>query len=189
MQPAPAGRFSRGLVHGYRTEGEALRAVRGRIRFADQVPRRFEVPMPVEVRYDDFTEDVLPNRLVRAAAERLGRMRIRSSSSRAALAWIDGTLENVALVEYSRHAVPDVVFNRLNGHYREVVALARLILRHATIETGRGAGRAPGFLMDMNRVFQEFVTRALREALGLSDRTFLSDSGIRSVKRPPMRCT
>ena len=145
--------------------------------------------MPVEVRYDDFTEDVLPNRLVRAAAERLGRMRIRSSSSRAALAWIDGTLENVALVEYSRHAVPDVVFNRLNGHYREVVALARLILRHATIETGRGAGRAPGFLMDMNRVFQEFVTRALREALGLSDRTFLSDSGIRSVKRPPMRCT
>ncbi len=173
--------FSRGLVHGYRTEEEALHAVRGRIRFADQVRRRFGVPVPVEVRYEDFTEDVLPNRLVRGAAERLGRMRIRSASSRAHLAWIDGTLENVALVEYPRHAVPDVLFNRLNAHYREVVALARLILRHATIETGRGAVRAPGSLMDMNRVFQDFVTRALRESLGVSDRTFRSDSGVRGV--------
>ena len=173
--------FSRGVVHGYRTEEEALHTVRGRIRFADQMRRRFGIPMPVEVRYDDFTEDVLANRLVRRAAERLGRMRIRSPSSRAGLAWIDGTLENVALVEYPRHAVPEVVFNRLNEHYREVVALARLILRHGTIETGRGAIRAPGFLMDMNRVFQEFVTRALRESLGLSDRTFRSDSGVRGV--------
>ena len=173
--------FSRGLVHGYRTEEEALHTVRGRIRFTDQMRRRFGLPMPVEVRYDDFTEDVRSNRLVRAAGERLGRMRIRSPSSRADLAWIDGTLENVTLVEYPRHAVPDVVFDRLNDHYREVVALARLILRHATIETGRGAVRAPGFLMDMNRVFQEFVTRALRESLGLSDRAFRSDCGVRGV--------
>ena len=32
--------------------------------------------------------------------------------------------------------------------------------------------RASGFLMDMNRVFQEFVTVALREALGVSEREF-----------------
>ena len=73
--------FSRGVVHEYRTEEEALHTVRGRIRFADQMRRRFGIPMPVEVRYDDFTEDVLANRLVRRAAERLGRMRIRSPSS------------------------------------------------------------------------------------------------------------
>ena len=29
--------------------------------------------------------------------------------------------------------------------------------------------------MDMNEVFQEFVTRALREELGLSERTFRAD--------------
>ena len=173
--------FSRGLVHGYRTEEEALHTVRGRIRLGDQIRRRLGIPMPVEVRYDDFTDDVLPNQLVKAAATRLSGMRIRSLSSRADLAWIDATLDNVALVDYPQNAVPDVVFNRLNEHYREIVALARLILRHATIETGRGTVRAPGFLMDMNQVFQEFVTRALREALGLSDRTFRPDSGIRGI--------
>ena len=173
--------FARGLLHGYRTEDETLHTVRGRIRIGEQIRRRFGIPVPTEVRYDDFTDDVLMNRLVKAAAARLSLMRIRSPRSRANLGWIDARLDNVALVEFSPNAVPDASFNRLNGHYREVVALARLILRHSAIETERGVTRAVGFLMDMNRVFQDFVTLALREALGLSDRTFRSDSGIRGV--------
>ncbi len=43
--------------------------------------------------------------------------------------------------------------------------LARLILRHCAFESGRGDVRASGFLMDMNDLFQEFLTAALREAL------------------------
>ena len=173
--------FARGLLHGYRTEEETLHTVRGRIRVGEQIRRRFGIPVPVEVRYDDFTDDVLMNRLVKAAAARLSLMRIRSPRSRADLGWIDARLGNVTPVEFSPNAVPDISFNRLNEHYREVVALARLILRHSAIETERGVMRASGFLMDMNRVFQDFVTLALREALGLSDRTFRSDSGIQGV--------
>lgn len=168
--------FARGLLHGYRTEEEALQTVRGRIRVADQLRRRFGVPLPVEVRYDDFTDDVLANQLVKAAADRLSKLRIRTPRSRLGLARVAATLDNVSLVEFPANDVPEVKFDRLNEHYREVVTLARLILRHASIETGRGAVRANGFLMDMNAVFQDFVTRALREELGLSERTFRSDS-------------
>ena len=75
--------FSRGLLHGYRTEEEALHTVRGRIRFDEQIRRRFGVPLPVEVRYDEFTDDILENRLVMAAAHRLGGMRLRSQRRRA----------------------------------------------------------------------------------------------------------
>ena len=167
--------FARGLLHGYRTEEEALQTVRGRIRVADQLRRRFDIPLPVEVRYDDFTDDVLANRLVKAAAHRLGKLRIRSAKSRLDLGWVVATLDNVSLVEFPPKAVPEVKFDRLNEHYREVVTLARLILRHTAIETARGAVRANGFLMDMNVVFQEFVTRALREELKLSESTFPSD--------------
>ena len=173
--------FARGLLHGYRTEDEALHIVRGRIRIDEQIRRRFGIPVPLEVRYDEFTDDVLMNRLVKAAAARLSWMHIRSPRSRADLGWINARLDNVALVEFLPNAVPHVSFDRLTEHYRDVVALARLILRHSTIETERGATRAAGFLMDMNRVFQDFVTLALREALGLSDRTFRSDSSIRGV--------
>ena len=46
--------FSNGLLHGYRTEEEALQTVRGRVRFDEQLRRRFDLPLPVEVQYDEF---------------------------------------------------------------------------------------------------------------------------------------
>lgn len=169
--------FGGGLLHGYRVEEEALLTVRGRIRVNDQIRRRFGVAVPVEVRYDEFTDDVTANRLVKAAAGRLGRMRLRSPRSRRELRWVGGRLENVSLVEYPPAAVPDVTFDRLNERYREAVALARLVLRHSSFETGRGSLRAAGFLMDMNQVFEDFVTRALREALGVSARVLRAEDG------------
>ena len=165
--------FARGLLHGYRTEEEALHTVRGRIMFAEQIRRRFGIAVPVEVRYDEFTDDILANQLVKAAVARLGGMRLHSEQARRGIGWIAGTLDNVSLVEFPSRNVPRVEFDRLNEHYRGVVGLSRLILRHSAFESGRGQVRAAGFLMDMNVVFQEFVTQALREALGVSASAFL----------------
>ena len=170
--------FAGGLLHGYRTEEEALHTVRGRIRFADQIRRRFAIPLPIEVRYDEFTEDILPNRLVKAATHALGGMRLREPGSRRKLARTRATLDNVALVEFPPNEVPEVAFDRLNGHYREVVGLSHLVLRHSTVETGRGPVRASGFLMDMNQVFEGFVRRALREALRLTEREFPANASV-----------
>ena len=173
--------FARGLLHGYHTEEEALYTVRGRISFGEQLRRRFDIPLPVEVRYDEFTEDVLANRLVKAAAYRLAGVRLRSTQARRNLGWLASMLEGVSLVEFPSIPVPAVTFDRLNEHYRNVVELSRLILRHGAFEAGRGAVRASGFLMDMNVVFQEFVTQALRETLNLSELVFRSDRGVRGV--------
>ena len=167
--------FSHGLLHGYLVEEQALLTVRGRVRFAEQVGRRLDFPIPVELRYDEFTGDILPNQLVKAAAHRLARARLRSHRARRNLGWVAGMLVEVSLREFPPARVPEVAFDRLNGHYRGVVALARLVLRHGAFESGRGGVRARGFLMDMNTVFQEFLTQALREELGASPRTLRSD--------------
>ncbi len=164
--------FSRGLLHGYVAVEEAIHTVRGRIRFDEQMRRRFGMPLPVEVRYDEFTDDVIANRLVKAAAQRLSFMALRSGEARRNLGWIAGTLENVSFVELPPNNVPEFHADRLNEHYGDVVALSRLILRHGSFESGRGDVRASGFLMNMNVVFQEFVTVALREALGVSSVAF-----------------
>ena len=164
--------FARGLLHGYITEEEALYTVRGRIRFGDQIRRRFGVPLPVEVRYDEFTDDILANQLVKAAVARLGGMRLRSRTARAGLGWIAGTLDNISPVEFPPSDVPSITFDRLNEHYRGVVGLSRLVLRHSAFESERGRIRAAGFLMDMNVVFQEFVTVALRDALSVPKSVF-----------------
>ena len=72
----------RGLLRGYRGEDDALNTVRGRIRFGDQIQRRFDIPLPVEVAFDEFTEDIEKNRLLRTAIDRLGHTFIRSEAAR-----------------------------------------------------------------------------------------------------------
>ena len=166
--------FGRGLLRGYLTEEEALHTVRGRIRFDEQIRRRYGIPLPVELRFDEFTEDILANRLVKAAAARLGRMTLRSPDARRGLGWIAAILDNVSLFEFRRR-VPEVRFDRLNEHYRHVVGLARLILLHSEFESFRGDVRAAGFLIDMNVLFQEFLTQALREKLEVSANTLRAE--------------
>lgn len=170
--------FSRGLLRGYLTEEDALHTVRGRIRFDEQIRRRYGIPLPIELRFDEYTEDILANRLVKAAAARLRHMTLRTSEARRGLGWIAAILENVSLLEFRRRNVPEVRFDRLNEHYRDVVGLARLILLHSEFESFRGDVRASGFLIDMNILFQEFVVQSLRETLGVSGNTLRSEETV-----------
>ena len=172
--------FLRGLLHGYIGREEALFTIRGRIRFDEQFRRRPGVLLPIEIRYDEFTDDILANRLVKAAAARLARAGLRSRRARNELRWVTGMLKGVSLCEWPPNSVPEVTFDRLNEHYQDVITLSCLVLRRGEFQAHRGGVRASGFLMDMNAVFQEFVTVALREALGLSEKDF-RERGILSL--------
>ena len=164
--------FAGGLLHGYLSIEESLYSVRGRIMYEDQIRIRPKRVLPLEVRYDDFTDDIIPNQMIKAAAYRLGRMHIRSPAVRVKLGGIAGMLENVSLVDFPPRNVPEVRFDRLNQHYRHVVGLSRLILMHSLFEAHRGQVQASGFLMDMDTLFQQFVTKALREAVKAKEHTF-----------------
>ena len=176
--------FSRGLLHGYRVEEETLNTIRGRIRFNDQIRRRFGSYVPIEVTYDEFTDDILTNRLVKAAVYRLAYMRLRRPETRASLGRIGSVLENVSLETFRPDNVPTMVFDRLNSHYREVVALSTLVLQRVAYEAKRGQVRVSGFTMNMDRVFQEFVTVALREALGISSARTFGERNIPTLDHP-----
>jgi 5-methylcytosine-specific restriction enzyme subunit McrC len=59
---------------------------------------------------------------------------------------------------------------RLNARYHPALRLATLVLSGASVEHLAGAVRVSGFLFDMNKVFEDFVTVALREALSAAGR-------------------
>ncbi len=164
--------LARGVLHGYRSEETALTAVRGRLRFEDQIRDRFGVFPPVEVRYDEYTADIEVNRLVKAGIDRVGRMPIRSEAARRSLRTFDSALELVSLVHYDTRCLPTVVYDRLNEHYRPAVELAKLILRSTSFELRHGAVQSSSFLVDMNKVFEDFVVLALRDVLKLTGRDF-----------------
>jgi 5-methylcytosine-specific restriction enzyme subunit McrC len=174
--------LARGVLQGYRIEEEALPTIRGRLRFDDQLRKRHGRFPPAEVRYDDFTEDVDENRLLKAAIARLGRLRLRSEASRRALRAFDETLGAVRLIEHHPRRLPEIVWTRLNARYRPAVELARLILRATSFDLAHGDVRSSSFLVDMNQLFEDFVVTALREELRVSARSFPQGSSSRALR-------
>lgn len=134
------------------------------------------------MRFDDFTEDFEPNRLIKAALARLSHAPLRSPKTRRALLSFGHLLERVQLVHYSRGAIPKVLYNRSNEHYRAAVELARLILGSSSFELKQGDVEATTFLIDMNKVFEDFVVTALRDSLQLDDRSFPQGSRRRDLR-------
>jgi 5-methylcytosine-specific restriction enzyme subunit McrC len=165
--------LARGVLQGYRTEEEALLTVRGRVRFDEQIRRRFGLALPIEVSYDEFTEDIELNRILRAAVARAARMPLRRHEHREGLRAVDAALERVALVEYARAPAPPS-YTRLNEHYRGAVELGRLILDSSGFELRTGEIASHAFLIDMNKVFERFAIVALREELRVDEQTFPS---------------
>jgi 5-methylcytosine-specific restriction enzyme subunit McrC len=163
---------ARGLLYGYRRREEALPTIRGAIRFADQLARRPGMMLPIEVTYDDFTADIVENQLLKAAGIQLRRLPMRNQTTRRDLRRLDATFDGVTATRFDVRALPVVPITRLNARYEPALALARLILQLTGFDVGVGSTVASGLLLNMNKVFEDFVTVALREALHLDRHRF-----------------
>ncbi len=158
-----------GLLQGYRREEDALNTVRGRIRFGDQINRRFGVPLPIEVAFEEFTEDIEKNRLLKTAIYLLGHTYMRSKPVKQGVRRLWPAFSTVSLSSYGRGALPELPYTRLDEHYRPSVELARLIIEHSSLELFHGKVIGAAFFIDMNKVFERFLYVALRESLKLSE--------------------
>ena len=154
----------RGVLQGYRTHEEALRTVRGRIRMSDQMSRHPGQMIPVEVTYDEFTVDIPENQILRTAIRRMLAVPRLSSSARARLAHLDGRMAEVTVLR-GRQQAPEWRRSRLNEHYAPALRLAEIIFANSSAEAGRGDLQVAAFVVDMAKVFEDFVGTALTEAL------------------------
>jgi 5-methylcytosine-specific restriction enzyme subunit McrC len=153
----------RGVLQGYVRVDEALPLVRGRIRTADQMARRPAMLLPVEVTYDEFSVDIAENRIVRTAVRRMMNVpRVRSEALRL-LGHLDGRLDGVTPL-IPGQPIPSWLSSRLNGRYIPALRISEIVLRHLSSEIGRGAVPMASFVVDLAKVFEDFVTTALQEA-------------------------
>lgn len=152
--------LAQGVLKGYVTKDEALPLVRGRIRTSDQMTRRHLVPIPVELTFDEFSPDIIENRLLLAATRALLGLHGLPAPMRPRLRHIAFRLNGVTEL-LIRRPVPSIMFGRLNERYRPAVTLAALILEGRATGDEVGTRTAVSFLFDMNRVFEDFVTAAM----------------------------
>jgi 5-methylcytosine-specific restriction enzyme subunit McrC len=155
----------RGLPMSYVSREEALPTIRGRVRFAEQLRRRYGLPLPIEIGYDDFTVDTEANRLVKAALRRIERMRLRNALLRRRAAEALASFDGVADVSFDTRRLPTFNYTRLDERYRPVLELAALLVRNTSVELHPGAATMTSILFDMNDVFEDFVSAAIGDEL------------------------
>lgn len=138
--------------------------VRGRIAFDEQMRQRPGMIVPIEVRYDDFSADIPENQLLLAAIHlMLGMPRMREETSRRLL-HLAGRFGGVARLAQGQ-ALPRWHRNRLNERYHAALGLAEVLLRHSSTRPAGDGAHMSAFVVVMWKVFEDFVTVALAEAL------------------------
>ena len=156
--------LARGLYHSYREQRDRLVALRGRV----DIPRQLAQPgivIPTACRFTEFTADLIENSYLKAAVDRSLRVAGVKPIDRRRLMQHLVTLEDVGNVRHHHTDHDRVVYTRLNEHYRPALRLARLVLANLTLQDAVGVTQASSFMVDMNELFERFVTERLRRAL------------------------
>jgi 5-methylcytosine-specific restriction enzyme subunit McrC len=156
--------LERGVLRGYVRIEERLIGIRGRVRFGDQIARSANLPLPVEVSYDDYIEDIIENRMLKTASVALLHLPRLPALARKRLLRLRGLLDDVSLVDRPREVTMPTL-TRLNERYGPSLRLAELILHASSIDAPKGPLAATAFIFDMNKVFEDFVSVALRESM------------------------
>lgn len=156
-----------GLLPGYVVREETSPVLRGRLREAEQLHRRHGLAFPLEISHDEFTVDIAENRILRTACERmLAVPRVDGESQRMLRRSLREFTDVTPL--HRVQPIPSWQPTRLNARYHTALYLSELVLRATSADLSPGGVTVTGFLFDMPKLFEEFVTVAVREELEAS---------------------
>ena len=174
----------RGLLSGYVEREDDLPVARGRILGARQVLERFGQLDRIVCRFDELEHDVVENQLL-IAALRVASSRVTSAELQRRISRLRGVLEPICDTDRLdlAGARTTVTYNRLNAHYETAHRLGWLLLDALGIDDlfAPGETRSFSFLLNMNRLFERFVTRAVEEILPAARYRVTSQIPFRSV--------
>lgn len=149
-------------LQGYATHESAERKPRGRILF-DQQNRRAGIPLPIEIRFDEFEINIPENRILKAAIG-LVEKTISEPELLRRLTHLRFRLDGVEPWPIG-YPIPNITFTRLNNRYKPALAISRLILEQKSLEFDQQIQRGTAFLFNMNQIFESFLEAALRREL------------------------
>jgi 5-methylcytosine-specific restriction enzyme subunit McrC len=153
-----------GVLQGYQVCDEALTVIRGRLRLGDQFARHPGSLLPLEVTYDEYSTDIVENQILRAAIRRMRTVPRIPQGTRMRLACLNGRLDGVRPL-IPGAPLPRWQVTRLNHRYQPALRLAELVLAHQSVEVNSGGLPGAAFVVDMAKIFEDFVTTAFTEAL------------------------
>jgi 5-methylcytosine-specific restriction enzyme subunit McrC len=159
-------RIDEGLYRSYVEQENNLAAVRGQIEFAEDLRRNYVMRHRTHCRYDEFSWDIPENQVIRQVLYLLGGWGF-GRDLRLRLHRLDVALSEVTPVILPVSFLDSFQYNRFNEDYRQIHRFCRLFLEGASLSEESGPFDFQTFLIDMDKLFEGFVTHILRERAGI----------------------
>jgi len=166
-----AERAATGLRRGYRERAEAGPFLHGRIDVPAQLRQDPGRKDRLHGLRDDFTADVACNRAPKATAERLLASSLLGGRVRDALSAALRGFEEVGDAPLTAAVFAAAEADRLAEGYGPLLELSRLLADALGPGDASGPTACPAFLLDMERVFERYVTRGVLAAFVGDGRT------------------
>jgi 5-methylcytosine-specific restriction enzyme subunit McrC len=159
--------LDRGLHSEYQRVNKAEKQLRGRLDVQRQLQQQQRPALAFECDYDELTTDTVVNRAILYATTVLLRL-VQDTDLRQSLQRHQHLLRRqVTLTAVEPSALDRIELTRLNDHYGDIIRLTKLVLQSHFVREFRGGGRESfSLLVDMNRIFERVVERAMRSAVG-----------------------
>jgi 5-methylcytosine-specific restriction enzyme subunit McrC len=159
-------RLEQGLYRAYVEREENLGVVRGRIDFVQDLRHNSVLRHRLFCRYTELLWDIPENQVLRFVAHSLAGWDFGQQTT-ARLEAIDHRMDEVSRPQFVPTDVDRFQYHRQNSDYEPMHRLCRLFLDEMSLSEEQGEDPLNGFLLDMNDLFERFVTEALRrEASG-----------------------
>ncbi len=156
----------KGMPRRYVEQEDDLSALRGRLNVVRQFTRHAVNPSRLACRFDDLSKDIALNRIMKAALLHLFWMSRKPENQQ--------RLRELAFVDYADVADisppsalrwDEVVIDRTNRRWQELLSMARLFLQDRYQTTTGGEGQGITLLFEMHKLFEEYVGRLISRAL------------------------
>lgn len=161
--------ISRGLLRGYQNHTEYSQSIRGRILMAQTLSNRPGLYDKHWCEYRHFTPDIPENQILCWTVHVLSAWNFVDINLFARIYRLQRILSNVYLDHNARYLLDSIEFHRLNDTYKPALSLARLILDYFSFSGSQGVEPFLAFLIDMNSLFEQYITVELEDKLKTSE--------------------
>lgn len=153
-------RTKRGLVQDYIRREDNLSVFRGALNTRAHVQQNLGRENRVHCRFFEQTVDNPDNRFVKATLWHLLQFGGWTPRTMQSLVRNLHHFDPVTLEPLRPQTLPSRHYHRLNDDYRPIHELCRLFAECSSVSEHFGRVRFNGFLLDMNRLYEQFVQRA-----------------------------
>jgi 5-methylcytosine-specific restriction enzyme subunit McrC len=157
----------KGLLKKHVRKQENQNYLKGKLLVKEQLKSNIVDRSKFFCEFEDLTFDNFENRIVLSAISSLISLIKYNERTRAELKKYQAILKDkITLTKVNTEEIYSIRFNRINEYYERIIKLSLLILEERFIKsTDKGESMGFNFIVNMNKVYQDFITEMFLEVI------------------------